>query len=290
MNMKIVGISVSIVVTIIVLAGVLIPVLDDAEQSFTTLGTNEGGLYMVSTENKPIEFAYETDGYTLNGDVITSDYTSSAQMMIISDKFIAATNPLSGARTIYFATPGQTFKTVSALKCENGSVTYTSGTTDTTLDVGYSWIAYPANEGSYMYAGNLTSVNVDSKSDVIVGYLGPTYHTGESNLSTIIMAKGNLSSIVPGAYTGTTYTETAGSVYATYVEGTPNELTPSYGISVGSSDLAFTATTPNVFVPIDYHYYADSSDDMSALFGAIPVMIILAIILGVAGLILSKRN
>lgn len=290
MDTKIVTITITAVVTIILLAGVLVPILDDAEESFTTVGDNEGGLYKVSTENVPITFAYTSDGYTLNGTVIDSDYTSTSQMMIVSDKFIAATNPLNGARAIYFATPGQTFKTISSLTCENGSITYTSGTTDTTLDVGYSWIAYPANEGSYMYAGNLSKVNVDSKSDVIVGYLGPTYHTGESNLSTIIMAKGNLSTITPGAYTGTNYTESAGSINATYVEGTPNELTPSYGISVSSSDLAFTATTPNVFVPIQYHYYAESSDDMSGLLGVIPVLILVAIIMGVVVLVISKRE
>lgn len=288
MDMKIVGITVAAFIVVVVIGSMLMPILDDADNGFNTVEQNTGGAYKVSMDNVPITFSYNESKYTLNGDDINADYTLTNQMVIISDKFIVATNSLNSGKTIYFATPGQTFKTISSITCSNGSVTYTAGGTDTTLDLSYTWIAYPANEGDYMFAGNLSSVNVDDGATIITGYMGPTVNGGTS-LSTIVMAKGALDSITPEVYTGNTYTEATGAVSATYTEGTPNVLTPAYSIVVDSGGDTYTAATPNVIVPIQYHYVSSSDSNLINLIGVIPVLLIVAILTGIVALVI-KRN
>ena len=70
MDMKIVGITVAILVSITVLAGVLMPVLDDATATTDTF-TNEGYFYMQKisaedTETYTFDYVYDADTTSLS--------------------------------------------------------------------------------------------------------------------------------------------------------------------------------------------------------------------------------
>lgn len=289
MNNKLVVTIIGVAVMIIICASVLVPVIQDSKEQITTVGHNEDGAYTVSTKNVPITFSYSDEGYTLNGKLIEADYSLGSQMCIITDKFVAATNPINSSKVIYLAYEGHAFVTPTSIHCENGKLTYTVSGADTTVDVNYSWIAYPSNDGDYMYAGNLADVYIDKKSEIILGFLGPSVN-GESSLSTTYAGKGAIDALIPLCYSGDTYALTApAAIQSTYETGLPYELSPAIGLSVESSGVVYSALTCNVYVPIDYHYQSESDKSTGNLIGVIPVLILVGIMISALGIISFRR-
>lgn len=284
MKTNVLALVVTLTLSVILVGSLMVPVIDEATTAnFTVEESNTLGAYRVDTANVPITFATATEGYTLNGELIEADYSVTNQMLIISDKFIVATSALNASRTIYVTYSGASFATTSSITCENGHLKFN----DLDVDVGYSWIAYPSNTGSYMFAGNLANVNVDKDKDVYIAYMGPTYNSGTS-LSSMITGRGTVGALVPNCYTGSTYTATPGNVSLNYEPGTPINLNTSYSMSVKLDETEYSATAANVFVPISYHVIKEDSNNVVSLLTVIPVIVILSLVIAAVAAIRNR--
>ena len=276
MKNNILALVITITLGIILTGSLLMPAVEDANKSFTEEASNTLGAYRVDTANVPITFSFNDDGYTLNGELIEADYTVSNQMLILSDKFVIATNGLNTTKTIYIAYTGHAYATASSVTWEDGHLKY--GTTD--VDLGYTWIAYPSNSGNYMFAGNLTSVNVDEGQDVYVGYMGPLYKSGGGQVSSMVAGRGAVGELVPNCYTGSTYTSTPGNVAIDYEPGTPYDTVDTgFTLSADVEGTIYSATNHNVFVPITYHVIKEDSKDAFNLLAVLPILVIVGLVL-----------
>lgn len=310
MEMKIVGITVAILVSITLLAGVLMPVLDDATATTDTF-TNESfyGLSAID-DNTDVTIVWKVatpQKITVNGeDVDLSTLPSSRSYTLIGSSSTMVRYTYVGG-VAYLETLGTQYVNNNSNATNYTQVTFTiNGMTMTYLDDRSTPITYDYTLSGDAYyivpsGGEYTEVMKDASKPVYV--LGDSdIHLIGSTLSNPIIGVYGEGSIDDGITLSTVYKANTVTTDVTYsdVTATTTEVS-GYNDLYLLEKFEFTITY-NTDQSIDstYTYFVVPSevtaersvhftDNQNALFAVIPMLVIVAILIGVVALVIRSR-
>ena len=266
--------AIGAVVAIILMGSLLVPVLDDLVDDHTqTYYNNTGG--------SPLKYAMNEDDhlvtYTANGTTLTVDeetYTiGSTYIYAISDTVIilASTNGIS-----IFNGSTQVLSTSKiydvSVEYSEGTATITYGTTTVTGTYAWLYIADPA--GDHI----LTTVSDSST----------VYFNSFEELATAQKLSGYQAVLFDGAatYNGSEATYAATTAEQSGTNGTISYMTGKLSITSGGT----TVTPTYVIAKESVSYTDDAGNQMGALLAPLPILIIIAILLGAVGLVAKNRD
>lgn len=292
MEMKIVGITVAILVSITVLAGVLMPILTDyGSDTFTY--TNTGTPYAAfDGETHTIVVSYDGSTTTITTDGESCqlpDFSLYGNATIIygSDAIIRLNNAgaIRGFSDAFYGINATSGKDVT-LELSSTAVTMTDGT-DTRV-VPITPLAYIASEGEYRLSLN-PCVTDDT---VIIG--GTSELTGGKYISTVAVGPvDDLSITNPfcNLGTGVTITSIEATVNATDVSGSLKKIDNITFNVVLSDDTEQNAVFSYFLAPekVTYDNPNYLGDNVSSLLLVIPMLVIVAILIGVVALVIRSR-
>lgn len=295
MNMKIIGISLTVVVSIIVLAGVLMPILDDSTTT-ERIFKNVGYYDMTYSESESATFEWNylyPRTLTVNGDSVTLPEPSGTERTIIcGDAFIITySSNANGERLRFYdaehaVTANVSGSSVLTLSCASGSYTVTVGTTS--YSGSYSELFYIDTDGGYVMKDSNT----------------PAYVSGDSKIT--IMDWTSVGSATVGVRVvgsiddGLTYSTFRGEGYTfsnqNVVSSEDAEYKDLYSVGDISLTISDGSNTKNkVFsayiVPAEVtaEKAVHLSDNEISIINAIPIMVIIAILVGIVAAIISRR-
>lgn len=310
MDMKIVGITVAILVSITVLAGVLMPVLDDATATTDTF-TNEGYFYMDKIASSD------------STEHIITWSSSSASTLVVDGKNIDVSNwgLSSFASVTIFATETDLFRlglgsgglSVSWVQLRGATINYAQATTsfDATISEGTVSIQLDSEASARSLTYNEAyMIKADTGEYVMKKANESTYMTSDSTIYSLgytSLSNGSGNDGVVFKITG----DVEGVEVSVARQSTANTITISdleiHKESVsGHEDLylfdkiTFTATeldTPNdcvySYVIVPHEVTAERSvhftDNQNALLAVIPMLVIVALLIGVVALVIRSR-
>lgn len=301
MEMKIPAIAIATLVVVIVLGGVLMPILDDATAVNETF-TNEGLWRMSENSNGNVYQFNNTDKtWTLNGEVIITDSTSSVKansgVVVLDDLSVRANgwirgHNLSGNSTTTVVTNANDEIVIT------GNGLSGSGT--------YAMQGYGADpDGNYLMTPYNSSVYMLGDSPIYA--TGVSEFTGGSRF--IVHMEGTINDgvtvTVSSIRNGNALTDisvTNVKINSAEVDGYKN----LYKLTGITADVAFTSQNgendpvsesgsisySSYVVP--YKVTAEKSihftDNQNAIFAAIPVLVIAALLIAVALLVIRSRQ
>lgn len=288
---KIIIASITAVVVITVLAGCLMPVLDDATTTQKTF-TNEGLWRMKAIEEGDV-WTYDGTNWYLDSELLT-DVTKESSNGLLGGAWCVRTNGQARGTTI-----AGNASTVTATASEITIEISGSGLTTTTQALpGYG----ASNDGAFiMTSGTGTDyVNGDS---ILYG----TGQTSVDNIGVVIHVEGN----VDDGVTFTMYQNKGGAAISNavfsnvQVNATPvSGYDDLYSFESLTADVTFDATVNDTTashtgsvtynrIVIPYEVTAEKSvhftDGENAIFNAIPAIVIVALLLAVVALVLRSR-
>lgn len=284
MNNKLIPIVLTLVVGIILAGSVLMPVLNDAQ---TTLGNPATINNTIKTDSpeytiwdgSDIEFEYSTSTteYTING--VTYSYAADTQRILIASNDFACRNGGTLASPVivsqYVTLDSQLTKPFTFTVADKE---YTLELDGNTYTGNVDWLVYACDEGN----ANLgqvpqnTTIYTSNSNGMIV--LGNIYTTGDND-------------------TFYSYYDGDLTVNSAYADSSSIDITKT--LADGYTDIYQTAITVNVgdesFTPffilipktVEGHAAAGAT---YSLVGAIPVMVIVALLMAAVGAIALRRN
>ena len=268
MKSSILNLALVLTVSVILVGTLLVPVISDANKEVRTTYTN-------GTETSP-HYDSGAESYTLalsSGPVLaingeTVDTTSFSDYMIL-----AATNSIvvfwrtSGAFTVWEVNGVSHTYGAGSYDFENGTLTQTIGTTDTTFS--YDAIYTYADDGDYVYVPYTSAPYVSTELDdfYALGYVANTTLSVYNN--------------------GTVYVN--GSVSA---DTQINADTDSVNAGVCKLNALSIGTVggQNLIVKQSYTVAIENADGILALLSVLPLLVIVALVLLPVGVILARRN
>lgn len=289
MNTKIIGISVAAVIGIIVLGSVLIPILDDATETERTF-TNDSLWRMKEFETGDTWVMSSPGVWTLNGEsVLTTDNTTSS-LMIGDDWTVRGTGAVYG-HTVYNASPSTLTITVG-----ESSTTINNNTVDSTEGYGV------ANDGDYIVTKYDTPVYVLGDTPIWA-----TGYTSFNGVSAVMHIEGTVNDGVTVTCSTINNTSALSNFEVSNLQihadkdskyddlyllsGVTFTVDADYTVGGNTTHKSGDVSYSSYVVPyeITAERAVQFTDGQNALLMAIPVMIILAILLGVVALVLRSR-
>lgn len=313
MEIKPAMVAITAAVVVIVIAAVLMPVLDDARDTAgdeivkTNVGTGHTFKEMEPGDVLKCESIYSdssrTDTWTLNGETVLNEGITglSWDWGLITDVYYMQINSQSnaavgGGRTITadsgvgsnYSGADATHPTriYSWTMNDDKTITYkyddTVNTPSTvTYNSTWAYVLATLDEGAYMSAQVTTNsyyAKYDAKDIILAG----AYTTGELDTG-YYYGKDGILTILNTDYTGTiNFTQTKSS-------GTTDIYDTLLTVSVTDGNDTESFSPYRALVPYQVSGH-ESSGAAYDLYGAIPVIVIAALILGVVGVILTRRS
>ena len=310
MNTKIVGISIAAVIGIIVLGSVLMPILDDAT-AVNEKFTNEGYYNMDLVEDnsstvirweKASPSIFTIDGESFDMSAFTSlnrSYTIIGSDTLVCRYYPQTTRTLVQVYTNtndYYAYSTQDTMTYVELSISNGTLTITSDKSDYssgTVSIGTEcFVINPTGEYAVMKKATDPAYVLGDSPIRFIGVTGSSSANTFGTYGTGSIDDGMDLSVL---YLGSSYTS------VTFSDPTPT-MTPVDGFkSLYSLDkYDFTATVDGSDQGVTYSYFIvpsevtaekaqHLSDNQNQLLAVIPLLIIVAILLGVVALVVRSR-
>lgn len=303
MDMKIVGITVAILVSITVLAGVLMPVLDDATTTEVTL-TNTGYARMSETEEETVItwtpsvdrtiINVNGEDFSLSG--FPKTFNTSYSIAFADDFILRVYMDGAGPQNIQIWQSGY----------RNGassSSTYTSTFTISSSTLSFNSGAPDAVTSTYTHTGGYFCVDPDG--DYIMKPKDSTaYLLGDSSVIYAGGISGYADNALGGLYfEGTvgdyTFTPMLTGVTIDNIQTDYTEVSEYVGV-ISLSKITFDTTYNSNVVHQTYSYFlvpyeitAELSQHLTGnqieLLDVIPVLVIVAILLGVIALVIRSR-
>lgn len=304
MNTKIIGISIAAVIGIIVLGSVLMPILDNATAT-TDKFENEGSFELTYTQTDSISLSWDHTApgvITVNDKAITMPVLSNGESRTVlcgDDWLIRFGNgtSLGGNYIQFYPSAGASILASVAneydltVTCADGSATISdNASTPNTSTQSYTYLYCVADDGNYVMKNGADTVYVTG--DTVVYAMGLT-NVG-TYTSTGIKIEGTIDDgMVWSQFRGTTdavfsneainYTEVDNYVSLYKLE--------SMTATVTISDQSVDAVYSYFIVPSEVT--AEKSEHLSGnqigLLQVIPLLIIVAILLGVVALVVRSR-
>lgn len=318
---RIIMASITAVVVIAVLAGTLIPVLDDATAEQDTI-TNDGyykmsALASTDTDTVVIEWDKSTmSNYILvNDEKVTIKFppASYGLSLIFGDNWdfrafatTLSTDNIFGTVQFYRSTGGTNTVTAFTLTLTEGEYTLvaTIGGTDTTSTGTYTTIYYPSNDGAYVMKIMNESAHVFADSEIVA--FGLTDVTGSDGTTIRANVGYSMTGTIEDGFTVSNWrvntlsgdTLTHSTPVAEYTESNKwvdvldlEKITFTTTATSGdnSADTAVTYSYFLVPAEITAERIVHFSSGEVAIFDAIPVIVIIALLLAVVAIVLRSR-
>ena len=303
MEMKIVGVTLAAFVSLVVLASVLIPVLDDATETHDTF-TNTGLYHMEkldASRDFVLKWEYASPNQvTLDGETIALSQGGYPLTILFNEDIMlrvsygtsceafGATDDL-GANTIIGAAVNTT--TDLTVTASNGTITMTNGTDTKTCDTSAGMIVSP--DGPYVMKNYNTTAYMDGDSEFYVA--GYTYRAlGVAYTNFVGIFSGTINGgIDPISYVPSTYTISDPTFTYTDHSDKYTDFYDFAGFSIGLTDgtNSGTVTYTQLIVPaeVDAEYAQHLTTGQNQLLGVIPVLVIVAILLAVIALVVRSK-
>ncbi len=310
MMKKILSLLIGATVSIIVVAAVLVPIIDDAESKTVSVDQNINVQYSVSIGTDltgDLVYTYVDDKPALNGDVLNIDEYNQRNIICVSDAFRLTPGVSLSA---YSLTDNEGSIDVSLFKI-NADMTYeyttTAGTTVTVDDaVGHLFYADDAGtlgafwEGSGMYdefwldhdesAYLATFYNLEADGQPNVGFRG-LWRADSTSIEE------SWTPIYTQILSGGVYVDHPIDLEVLSLHVEEGDLANKYwfnghNVTATINDIDYERTLYNsvVFAPLEYHYRTASDNSIVGLLGAIPVLVIVGIMGYVARTALMDRR
>ena len=295
MEMKIVGISVAVLVSLVVLAGVLMPVLDDATATTDTF-TNEGYFNVRYSPTTDVSLSWDhTDPkkVTVDGDVYDLSNISVDCTLVCGDNWIIryrgsndsmAYWGSSGAAIVASASAGTDFTAT----CSGGSLSISAGTSTATDS--YTDLYCIDSDGSFVMKKTDTSAYLNGDS--------PFYAIGVTNLNGGQVAMIKLTGTIDDGVSADGYRVSSPTFsnisMDTVTDGNHKDLYQLSKITGTITDANSVSTnfTYSYFI-VPAEVTAERSihftDNQNALLAVIPMLVIIAILIGVVALVIRSR-
>ena len=296
MNTKLIGISIAAVIGIIVLGSVLMPILDDATVTQDTLDNTKDALGMIdkidaTTDTYKLEFTHGSSTVTIN-ETDTVDLFAGT-VVCQSDRFIVRYLS-NGFLQLYtssgsWANVGDANSVDTLIEIASGTATITPstsgtpGTVRTVTDLTECYVL--AKTGNYVMKAPTQDAYVLEDSQIIA--MGLTNNVG-------ISIKGTVESVTISNFYPANQSHTFSNVIIDATED--GDHVDTYTINKitfdGEYDGTTTSYTYNYFIvpaEITAEKTVHFTDGQNAILGAIPIMIIVAILLGVVALVVRSR-
>lgn len=289
MGIKLVSLAITITVSVIVIASVLIPAVNDATVLEKHDQASGDYLYNATTEFAGQTYSVSGSNLLYNGETI-----GSTSIQIISDHFVVIF--YNGTLSLHDSTDGSnpsikslTINTDKSYSWVNSDDTVSNSTQS------LEWFAGPSSDSNSNYVvGLATSAKMlfNSKSTIMGAYYG-SLSDGNSTLANsnhIITFSGKADDLTLNGYirSGGVWTETAGTIDMSYTDkedGSYSLTGTTAEITLGSYAVT-GATAYSVFVPRAYTTIEEGS--FNAILTVIPVVVIISLVLIAAGFIMRR--
>lgn len=269
------GIAIGVVICLVILSVVAIPIIDSLPANDYTYAENDTGIKMTYVENPTltIDIVNVTDG-SINikiGDVTISD---SVIYNILSSEFAFG----YGGSKVYLMSSSTANVQLAAgdkIVIDNGSWTFTP-VSGSTLTGQIGWILFQDENGDWMRFYQ-TNAKVSKDSTVIV--------SGFAN---------NINGVLEGNTDGVTssFVTPAGATMTATLNKTPIEGGLSYYMDCSLTSVngsGVSTTVPGIlFAPLKYKVESNSAID--TIIDIIPVVLVVSLLMGVASIMISRRD
>ncbi len=299
MDMKIPAIAITAFVVIIVLAGVLMPVLDDATTVKGTF-TNEGRYYITTDIEDDITILMNYDvennvkSWYIDGELLTyNDYPSTNAPEFVKTPTVA------GADNLVFRTDGRYRGLASSTGGNDYDITVTKdsivrGTiatsnpplfvastkeTDNVMRNDPNKVAYVLGDSEILACGyTMVAVDSETNTNAVISFTGSV----KEGVQVTVFDLNNqftVENVSVNAEKVNGYKDLYAFTSVTFDVKSANDLVTScvYSMVVLPSEVSAERTV---------HF----TDNQNAIFAAIPVMVILALLVGVAIIVLRSRQ
>lgn len=267
------------VVGVIILSAIVIPITDSLSDQITARN-NVVVAYTATDviENTTIEMT--ESGYKINNYTIpTAQLVGQSRIIIMSDKFVLESGTNPDISMIF--TPIDTGVTTSITKLEinESGYTYTPVSGDAvSAQTTIQFLIHPSAKGEFTYVQGTTYI--DPNADI---YFFSTYQVG-SQVEHVI---GSGTVADPSTIMESNATDIVTEVQT---EGSnPTKLT-AVQVSFKVSEQNYLLNAAHVFVPVQYHVDTDNSNIIQTLTALIPVILTVALIIGVVSSAIIKRE
>lgn len=296
---KIIAGVISFAVIIIVIASVLVPVIEQGQSSVSHIEQNTDYNYTMRELQPGETWTYQVseDGKsaTVNGEAIdlTQFTDNNMAFFVLSDVFqfrVVSTSP--GGWFMPISSNSFTIPNGASLTISDGIATV-SGSNSQTFDIDYCFV-YAGNDGDFAYY-NWFGVNryVDDDSVFYGAAMDVSINDGSGQVLRVIFSKTpyGLADVKAYLKDGTTYTDVSENVNIvtsskSLMEGVSSDIGVYITIQYNGVDLS---TTRWVVLPLEYHN-ADTSDTaVHSIMSVIPIMCIIAVVVGAVQLIRTRE-
>lgn len=290
MEMKIPAIAITALVVIVVLAGVLMPVLDDAMEQERTY-TNKGVFLMT---DDPTDYTLEYKGVDgelwVNGERLMSfsDLPDSTWTLISTPEYVVRMQGSGSSYTCWLTSVSGTNTYIAQNTTESATITVT----DSTIQVGTSTpVNYTgefrgiAKDGDYIMTS--TGGFIVSDEDTIIIGNGTTTVTHWYDAFYII---GTVDDI--NVYSSDSITVSNVKVNANAINGFNGSVVDSITFTATDGVNTANATYNRVIVPVEVtiEKTVHFTDNENAIFAAIPIMVIIALLIAIVVVVIKSRQ
>lgn len=320
MESKLIGIIVSVAVSVIVIASIMIPAFDiTGEQLKRTTYTNDLGF---------VEFGqyYDSDAtmivdatgaatvadvtITVNDEVIGMRDSWNRHVIADSDNMVFEINTTSSTTTmsyLYGYDSNDTYVTKSFLidsvvtidyDHDLKTITVESGEDTYTFDANYFFSVSNKHDYGYINSSStfpdvaVSSKSMDDKTAGILSIFSTNITTSEGTLPIVIISDISGTRVIydPSSYTGTVTGELSFnglsliSGYSDIYSGGSPEFTVTYD---GTSTDTFTPARSFVMIEMEGHL---SSTPQTSLLGVIPLIVIISVLIMVVSMVITRRE
>lgn len=279
MENKSIYVIIGAVVSIIVVASVLMPIINDAVDDSREYYNNAVGTY--ARANEDVSISYGSEGYFVNDESVQ---VGTYDRLIVSPSFYVERNGANTAYVVMFSEGLMYRDSVTELDISYSnqtlSVSYVTGSTTRTADLSTEWLYFADDSGDYRMTaidnGRKPTVYLNSINDLTVIYRTTTdlltYHNGVANI------------------VGSTEGATVSAEYSlSDIDGVKDVVSLKLSPTLEESDFKFIVgedsfTASAVIVPYEVFGEKDASVGVPAILFAIPAVLLIAILLFVVRL------
>lgn len=289
MKTKIITLTISLTVGIILVASLLFPVLEDMEKDYKV--TNAFGNLATLDEDgdDAISGVFDNTGIEINSQKWTrSDLTYNWTSPIVADTFVIKTLVMADSISAQFACIINGTSTVISsniasitVTADDGSaavvITYSNSNPDTSLTIPYNWVAYMNGNGDHViqtlpwsgtfeYRAYYNSMNdirgADYKSSTFYSYVGDDVTYGTTSYTS-----------------SATTADVSGVVNVHYMDNDGANLVFNSNIYIGV-----------LVVPLTVYGTTEAMDTYAGLLNVIPLLLLVGILVAAVGYIMVRRN
>lgn len=284
MEMKIPMIAISAFVVIVIMAGVLIPVVDDyRDTTVEKYNTTNGIMSKLSNESETIIYDAVNKTATINDVVVAS---GNSRVFCISDQFVLQ----SGDTLLWndYEQVGVTATGDVTIDIVDGKTVTITDSADApvskTYEVGWCFVASPDGDYRAIPNGTSTFITYLNSIDQIYGsnWLGTTSKWFSFEGSKVTYD----GTTIDADYTLTPVTG-VNDVYTAVLGG---GAAGEYSFVVDNSGSDYTCHPRFWIVPASVEGVKEGKEAINSLLGVIPVMVVIALLVAVVALVFRGRN